>query len=113
MANKIVKAKLRNYRMSPLKVREVINIIRNKEVEKAHQMLEYSKRKAAVAVKKLLDSAVANAENNHNMDIDRLYIKSVSVDEGVTWKRWCPRAQGRAAPIRKRTSHINIELEEK
>ena len=112
METKIVRAKLRNFRMSPFKVREMADIIRGKGVEDARNILEFTPRKSAVAMKKLLDSAIANAENNYNLDPDKLFIKTVLVDEGQTWKRFIPRAQGRAARINKRTSHITIELAE-
>ena len=112
MKGKTVKATLRHFRMSPRRVREIADIIRGKEAEEARNILEFTGRKSAMAMKKLLDSALANAENNHNMDPDALYIKAVYVDEGPSWKRFIPRAQGRAARIVKRTSHITIELDE-
>lgn len=112
METKIVRAKLRNFRMSPFKVREMADIIRGKGVEDAMNILEFTPRKSAVAMKKLLGSAIANAENNYNLDPDKLFIKTVFVDEGQTWKRFIPRAQGRAARINKRTSHITLELAE-
>ena len=110
METKVVRAKVKNFRMSPRRVREVADIVRGKSVEEALGILEFTGRKSAVAIKKLLDSAVANAENNHNMDPDTLQVKTIFVDEGPTWKRWIPRAQGRAAKIMKRTSHITVEL---
>ena len=112
MKGKTVKATLRHFRMSPQRVREIADIIRGKGAEDARNILEFTGRKAAVMMKKLLDSALANAENNHNMDPDALFIKTVFVDEGPSWKRFIPRAQGRAARILKRTSHITIELDE-
>jgi large subunit ribosomal protein L22 len=112
MEAKIVRAKLRNFRMSPFKVREMADVIRGKGVEDARNILEFTPRKSAVAMKKLLDSAIANAENNYNLDPDKLFVKTVCVDEGQTWKRFIPRAQGRAARINKRTSHITLELAE-
>jgi len=112
MEIKIVRAKLRNFRMSPFKVREMADIIRGKGVEDASNILEFTPRKSAVAMKKLLDYAIANAENNYSMNPDTLYIKTVCVDEGRTWKRFIPRAQGRSARINKRTSHIMLELAE-
>ncbi|MGI6394032.1 MAG: 50S ribosomal protein L22 [bacterium] len=110
MEDKIVKAKLRNFRMPASKVREVANIVRGKKVEDARNVLEFTPRKAAIAIKKLLDSAIANAENNHNLDPDTLILKTIMVDEGQVLKRFVPRAQGRAAKILKRSSHITIEL---
>lgn len=110
MEAKIVRAMLKNFRMSPRKVREVADIIRGKSAGDAKNILEFTPRKSALAMKKLLDSAIANAENNFNMDPDTLYIKTVLVDDGQTMKRFVPRAQGRAARILKRSSHITIEL---
>ncbi len=112
MEAKIVRAKLRNFRMSPRRMREIADIIRGKSAGDARNVLEFTPRKSAVAIKKLLDSAIANAENNFNLDPDNLYIKTIMVDEGATWKRFVPRAQGRAARILKRTSHVTIELAE-
>jgi large subunit ribosomal protein L22 len=111
MEEKIVRAKLKNFRMSASKVREMADIIRGKSAGDARNILEFTPRKSALALKKLLDSAIANAENNYNMDPDTLYIKTVLVDEGKVMKRFVPRAQGRAAKILKRSSHILIELE--
>ena len=112
MSEKSVKATLKFYRMSPMKVREVADIIRGKRAEEAQNILEFTLRKAALPMKKLLNSAIANAENNFGMDADKLFIKSVFVDEGTKWKRFIPRAHGRAQRIIKRTSHITIELGE-
>jgi len=112
MEAKIVRAMLKNFRMSPRKVREVADIIRGKSAGDAKNILEFTPRKSALAMKKLLDSAIANAENNFNMDPDTLYVKTVLVDDGQTMKRFVPRAQGRAARILKRSSHITIELAE-
>lgn len=112
MEVKVVRAMLKNFRMSPQKVREVADIIRGKKAGDAKNILEFTPRKAAGALKKLLDSAVANAENNFNMDPDTLFIKTIMVDEGQTMKRFVPRAQGRAAKILKRSSRVTIELAE-
>lgn len=112
METKIVTAKLRNFRMSPQKIRELADIVRGKKAGDAKNILEFTPRKSAMALKKLLDSAIANAENNFNMDPDNLFIKTIMVDEGQVMKRFVPRAQGRAAKILKRSSHITIELAE-
>lgn len=112
MEHKTVKAKLINYRMSPMRMREVADIIRGKKAEDAQNILEFTSRKAAVAIKKLLDSAIANAENNFSMDPDSLFIKTIFVNEGPMWKRFIPKAHGRAARIHKRTSRVTIELAE-
>ena len=98
--------------MSPRKVRLVCDIIRGLDAEEAQAQLQFIKKKAAGAVLKLLNSAMANAENNFKLKKDNLYIKKISVDQGPTLKRWKPRAYGRAAMIRKRSSHITIVLGE-
>ncbi len=99
--------------MAPRKARLVADLIRGKGSEEALQILSFTKKMAAKIILKLLKSALANAEQKKNVDIDRLYVKRITVDQGVTWKRYLPRALGRATPIRKRTSHITIVLDEK
>ena len=106
-------AKLRNLRVAPRKVRLLVDLIRGKRVEDALVQLQFSKKHAAVPVKKLLESAVANAVHNHQALPETLVVKTAFVDEGRTLKRWMPRAMGRATPIRKRTSHITLVLEGK
>ncbi len=98
-------------RVSTRKVRLVVNQIRGKSVAQASEFLEYNNRRTSAVVKKLLDSAIANAENK-GADIDMLVVKETYADEGPKIKRWRPRAQGRATPIHKPTSHIFIKLEE-
>jgi large subunit ribosomal protein L22 len=107
-----VKAKLRYLRMSPRKVRLVVDVIRGMEVDKALAQLRAINKRAARPLTKLLQSAVANAENNFELAEDNLYIKEIRVDEGPTLHRWQPRARGRATPIRKRSSHISVVLAE-
>ncbi len=107
-----VKAKLKSLRMSPRKVRLAVGLIRGKKVKTALDQLNFSGKWSAKPVAKLLQSAVANAKNNFGLAEDNLYIKSISVDGGATLKRWLPRAQGRATPLKKRTSHINLILAE-
>jgi len=102
------RAVLRNTRISPYKVREVLDIIRNQPVGRAREILRFSERDAAIAVGKLLDSAVANAETNDGMDPEELYVATAYADEGTTIKRWRPRARGRATRIRKRTCHVTL-----
>lgn len=104
------KATLRHLRMSPRKVRLVIDLIRGRSVEEALNILTFSPKAASEPVGKLLKSAVANADAKGGYDLDNLFIKTATVDEGLTWKRWLPRAMGRATRIRKRTSHVHIEL---
>ena len=104
-------AKLKRLRMSPRKVRLLVDQIRRQSVTSAQQALKGSTKDAALPVKKLLDSAVANAVHNHQMIADSLVVKEAYVDEGATLYRWMPRAFGRASKIRKRTSHITIVIE--
>lgn len=108
-----VRAKLRHVRLAPQKARLVADLIRGKKSEEALNILSFTKKAAARVIIKLLKSAVANATQKKNVDVDRLYVKKISVDQGATWKRFTPRAMGRATPIRKRTSHITIVLDEK
>lgn len=103
-------ANLRHLRMSARKVRLVVDTIRGEDVEKAINLLTFSPKSAARPLVKLLQSAVANAEVKGDYDLDKLYVKLATVDEGSTWRRWRPRAQGRATRIRKRTSHVTLEL---
>jgi len=107
------KAVAKFIRMSPRKVRLVVDLIRGKSAEEADQILKYTNRRAAAPVRKVLKSAVANAVNNHDLLEDELVVKAAYVDEGPTLKRILPRARGRADIIKKRTSHITIIVEEK
>lgn len=100
-------------RIAPRKVRLVVDLIRGKGVGEAIAILKLTPRGASPVVEKVLKSAVANAENNHNMDTNRLFVKEVYVDPGPTLKRFHPRAQGRAYSIMKRTSHITVVVAEK
>jgi large subunit ribosomal protein L22 len=86
--------------------------VRGKRVEEAIHRLTFAPQKGARILKKLINSAMANAENNFNMDVDKLYIKRLFSDEGPTMRRFRPRAMGRATRIRKRTSHLTVVLEE-
>jgi large subunit ribosomal protein L22 len=104
-------AKVRYLRVSPPKIRQVLGLIRGREVDDARERLRFCERDAAEPVLKLLDSAIANAENNDHLPPDELYIDAAWCDEGPTLKRWRPRARGRATRIRKRTSHITIVVE--
>jgi ribosomal protein L22 len=106
----IVRAKARYVRTAPRKARLVIDHIRGKSVDEARAILIHTPRAASRDVLKLLDSAIANAENNHELVADELKIDRVFVDEGPTLKRYRPRALGRATQIRKRTSHMTILL---
>jgi len=102
------RAVLRNAHMSAYKVREVLDLVRGLPVQEAADILRFSERDAARTVGKLLASAVANAENNDELDPESLYVSACYADEGTTAKRWRPRARGRATRIRKRTSHITV-----
>lgn len=108
-----VKAKLNRLRMSPRKVRLVIDVIRGQDIEQAKQQLLFLSKEAAKPVLKLLNSAVANAENNFKLDKNNLFIKKIIANEGPTLKRYQPRAYGRATEIRKRSSRLEIILAEK
>ncbi len=99
--------------ISPRKCRRTIELIRGKNAGMALLILQFSPKRSANMIYKVLKSAIANAENNHNKNIDELYICKAFVDEGPTMKRFKPRAMGRAGKINKRTSHITIEVEEK
>jgi large subunit ribosomal protein L22 len=107
------RAVARFVRMSPRKVRLIMDQVRGKKVDEALNMLSFSPQKGARILKKLIHSAVANAEQNSNMNVDALFVKRVFADEGPTLKRWRPRALGRATRIRKRTSHLTVVLDEK
>lgn len=107
------KAVVRFSRIAPRKARQVIDMIRGKRVSDAQTILKFTPRFAAEVIGKVLNSAVANAENNHSMNRDSLYISEAYVDQGPTMKRYMPRAQGRASAIHKRTSHITIVVAEK
>lgn len=107
------RAVARFVRIAPRKARQVIDLIRGKQVSDAHTILKFTPRFAAEIIGKVLNSAVANAENNHKMNRDRLVVSEAYVDQGPTMKRYMPRAQGRASLIHKRTSHITIVLAEK
>ncbi len=107
------RAMTRFLRVAPRKVRLVVDQIRGKEVESALNILKFTPKRAAGIVTKVLRTAIANAENTQSVDVDRLYVKRVTVDEGGMWKRFMPRAQGRATRIRKRLSHITIVIDER
>ena len=105
-----VAARLKGAQISAQKVRLVADQVRGLRVEEALNVLEFSPKKAAHLVKKLLDSAIANAENNEGADVDELKVSSIFVDEGMTMKRLRPRAKGRADRILKRSCHVTIKV---
>ncbi len=102
------RAHAKHVRQSPYKVRRVLDLVRGLPVDEARVVLDFTNRKAAPTIKKVLDSAIANAEHNFALDADELFVAEAYADEGPTLKRWRPRARGRATKIRKRTSHITI-----
>ncbi len=106
------KAIAKYIRISPQKVRLVVDLIRGKRIDEAQRTLMFTRKNAALAVGKVLKSAVANARQNPHMDENVLYVKEVFVDQGPSLKRWRARAQGRAASIKKRMSHITVVLRE-
>ncbi|MDD3609032.1 MAG: 50S ribosomal protein L22 [Halothiobacillaceae bacterium] len=105
-------AKLKYARISPQKARLVADLVRNMNVDQALQVLNFSNKKGADILRKVVESAVANAEHNEGADVDRLKITSISVDEGPVLKRFQARAKGRGTRILKRTSHINVTVAE-
>ncbi len=108
-----MKAKARFIRIAPRKVRLVVDLVRGKKVEDAITTLAFTQKRAAPVVKALIESAVANANQQGGIDIDNLYVSHITVDGGPALKRFRPAPQGRAHPFKKRTSHINVELAEK
>jgi large subunit ribosomal protein L22 len=104
-------ARARYVRVTPMKARRVVDLIRGRSAREALAVLEFAPQAASGPVSKVLASAMANAENNLALDPDSLVVSSAFVDEGPTLKRFRPRAQGRAYRIRKRTSHITVEVE--
>ena len=110
---KTAKAIAKQVRIAPRKARLVVDLIRGKEVGEATAILRHTQRGASPVVEKALNSAISNAEHNYEMDPDNLIISEAYVNEGVTLKRFRPRAQGSASPINKRTSHITIVVTEK
>jgi len=107
------KATLKFARLSAQKTRLVVDMIRGKGVQDALNILKFSPKKSSDIVSKLLSSAVANAEQKGVSDVDRLFVKAITVDQGPALRRFMPRAQGRATRIRKPTSHITVVLDEK
>ena len=108
----VATAKATYIRIAPRKVQIVLDLIRNQPADKAMAILKYTPKAACEPLMKLLKSAMANAENNNNMDVNRLYVAECSVSQGPTLKRMRPRAQGRGFRINKKTSHITLVLKE-
>ena len=108
-----VKATAKTVRIAPRKVRLVLDLVRGKDVKEAAAILQFTPNHASDAVAKVLKSAVANATNNHSLDGGKLYVKACYANEGVTMKRFMPRAKGSASAIMKRTSHITVVVAER
>jgi large subunit ribosomal protein L22 len=106
------KAVVRHVRMSPRKMRIIADRVRGKRVEEAMALLKHMPKKGAVVIRKLLISAVANAEQQGDIDVDQLLIRDCNVDNGPILKRWMPRSMGRANRIQHRTSHVTVVVQE-
>lgn len=113
LADNEARAVLRNLRVSPQKLNEVAGLIRGQNAAKALSTLSFSRRRIANDVKKVLQSAIANAENNHSLDVDRLVVREAHVGKGLVMKRFRARARGRGARILKPFSHLTIVVSEK
>ncbi|HIM47137.1 MAG TPA: 50S ribosomal protein L22 [Alphaproteobacteria bacterium] len=113
LAGNEASAVLRNIRISPQKLNLVAETIRGQDAEAALSTLTFSRRRISGAVKKFLQSAIANAENNHELDVDRLIVAEANVGKGLVMKRWRPRARGRTARILKPFSHLTIVVRER
>ncbi len=107
-----VQAKLRYYRMAPRKTRLVTDMIKGMDVETALGVLNVTRKKCAPVIRKLVESAVANADERGDIDVDALYVRQAYVDEGPTMRRFMPRAMGRATRINKRSCHITVVLDD-
>jgi len=105
-----MKAHLKHYRQAPRKVRLVADLVRGKDLEKALIELEYLPKRASRIIKKLIESASANAEHNFKVPKEKLFIEEIRVDKGITLKRWRPRAKGASKQINKRSSNIFVRL---
>jgi len=107
-----MKAYLKNYRQSPRKVRLVADFVRGKKVGEILAQIKFLNKRASEPIKKLIESASANAKNNFGLEKEDLYIKEIQVNKGFTLKRWRPRAFGRAHPVHKHSSNVTVVLEQ-
>ena len=107
------KAVAKYVRMSPTKIAPITDLVRGKDLEEALTILKFTPGKASELVEKVVQSAAANAENNHDMDVSKLYVAEIYANKGPTMKRWRAGAQGRAGMILKRSSHIGVTLKER
>ena len=108
-----MKAHAKTVRVTPRKARLVIDLIRGKNIKEAQAILMFTPRSASPIILKVLNSAIANAENNNNATVEKLYVKEAYVNEGVRLKRLLPRAKGRGDIIQKRTSHITVVVSDR
>jgi large subunit ribosomal protein L22 len=106
-------AEAKHIRISPRKMKPIANLVRGKSVKEAQAILKFTPRKGAEIFLKVLNSAVANAENNHHMDVDALFVKEIYANQGSTLKRFNAGSQGRANPVLKRSSHVGVVVAEK
>jgi large subunit ribosomal protein L22 len=113
LADNEARSVVRNLRVSPQKLNEVAGMIRGMKADKALATLSFSRRRIAIDVKKALQSAIANAENNHSLDVDRLVVREAHVGKGLVMKRFRARARGRGSRILKPFSHLTIVVSEK
>ena len=107
------KAVAKYVRMSPTKIAPITDLVRGKDLQEALTILKFTPGKASERVEKVVQSAAANAENNHDMDVSKLYVAEIYANKGPTMKRWRAGAQGRAGMILKRSSHIGVTLKER
>ncbi len=107
------RSEAKHVRISPRKMKPIANLVRGKNVKDAQAILKFTPRKGAEIFLKVLNSAVANAENNHHMDVDTLIVKDIYANQGPTLKRWNAGSMGRANPVLKRSSHVGVVVEEK
>ena len=107
------KAVAKYVRMSPTKIAPITDLVRGKDLQEALTILKFTPGKASELVEKVVQSAAANAENNHDMDVSKLYVAEIYANKGPTMKRWRAGAQGRAGAILKRSSHIGVTLKER
>lgn len=107
------RAEAKYIRISPRKMKPIANLVRGKSVKDAQAILKFTPRKGAEIFLKVLNSAVANAENNHHMDVDTLIVKDIYANQGPTMKRWNAGSMGRANPILRRSSHVGVFVAEK
>ena len=107
------KAVAKYVRMSPIKLKPIVDLVRGKDLNEALTILKFTPGKGSVLVEKVVKSAAANAENNHNMNVDKLYIAEIYANQGPTMKRIHPRSRGQAFKILKRSSHVTVAVKEK